>query len=258
MPHIILFYKYAPLSSDPAVMKIYQNAMNDLCETLHLTGRVLVGVSDNAEGINGTLAGDNKNDVLAYTYAMLGHDWCSNNNTDTEIFSPESDNSQKSVYEKAIRKYWSDAKVFYETAGIKPLCMETPTDFKWSSVDSTNEGLFPDLQIKLVKEIIGTGGVLSSISIDDTSQGYLTPKEWHEEMEKLKSQDDATNDTVLIDCRNHKEFEIGHFTNAIDPNTKTFEQFPRWVQDNKSALKDKKILMVCIQIIHYLSCVFTL
>ena len=136
--------------------------------------------------------------------------------------------------------------------------METPTDFKWSSVDSTNEGLFPDLQIKLVKEIIGTGGVLSSISIDDTSKGYLTPKEWHEEMEKLKSQDDATNDTVLIDCRNHKEFEIGHFTNAIDPNTKTFEQFPRWVQENKSALKDKKILMVCIQIIHYLSCVFTL
>ncbi len=247
MPHIILFYKYAPLSSDPAVMKIYQNAMNDLCETLHLTGRVLVGVSDNAEGINGTLAGDNKNDVLAYTYAMLGHDWCSNNNTDPEIFSPESDISQKSVYEKAIRKYWSDANVFYETAGIKPLCMETPTDFKWSSVDSTNEGLFPDLQIKLVKEIIGTGGVLSSISIDDTSKGYLTPKEWHEEMEKLNPQDDATNDTVLIDCRNHKEFEIGHFTNAIDPNTKTFEQFPRWVQENKSALKDKKILMVCIQ-----------
>lgn len=83
----------------------------------------------------------------------------------------------------------------------------------------------------------------------------MTPKEWHEEMEKIK--DAATNDTILIDCRNHKEFEIGHFTNAIDPNTKTFEQFPRWVQENKSALKDKKILMVCIQTIHYFSCVFT-
>ena len=112
MPHIILFYKYAPLSSDPAVMKIYQNAMYDLCETLHLTGRVLVGMSDNAEGINGTLAGDNKNDVLAYTYAMLGHDWCSNNNTDTEIFSPESDNSQKSVYERLSENIGVTQKFF--------------------------------------------------------------------------------------------------------------------------------------------------
>ena len=98
-------------------------------------------------------------------------------------------------------------------------------------------------QIKLVKEIVSTGGVLSSISIAETSKDYLTPDEWHEEMKQLTNQ--PSNDTILIDCRNHKEFAVGHFDSAIDPNTKIFAQFPRWVQENKSALKDKKVLMYC-------------
>jgi Predicted sulfurtransferase len=60
-------------------MALYQKAMQDLCLTLKLTGRVLIGMSDDAEGINGTLAGDDERNVLAYTYAMLGREWCTNN-----------------------------------------------------------------------------------------------------------------------------------------------------------------------------------
>lgn len=265
MPHIILFYKYAPLSSDPDIMAMYQKAMYDLCETLSLTGRVLVGMSDNAEGINGTLAGEDKKDVLAYTYAMLGKDWCSKNDTHGIVYHSNCTNmthENASGHNDAIHQFWIASEKFYEKAGIQPMTMDSPVDFKWSSVENNNgskdsqntdaDGLFPDLQIKLVKEIIGTGGVLSNISIEDTSKGYLTPQQWHEEMKKLTESQStsnggssSTNDTVLIDCRNHKEFEIGHFSSAVDPNTKTFEQFPRWVQQNKSALKDKKILMYC-------------
>ena len=256
MQHVILFYKYAPLCSDPKIMAMYQKAMYDLCVTLNLKGRVLVGMSDDAEGINGTLSGDDKGNVMAYTYAMLGKDWCLNSKNDTaDIIVAEDQNNEKNLRSAAIHKFWKEAEVFFKAAKAPVLTMSSPLDFKWSSVETSgddssttkdDEGLFPDLQIKLVKEIIGTGGVLSSISISDTSKGYLTPQEWHEEMKRLKDAPSSeANDTVLIDCRNHKEFEIGHFDSAVDPNTKTFEQFPRWVQENKSALKNKKVLMYC-------------
>lgn len=262
MQHVILFYKYAPLSSDPTIMAMYQKAMYDLCATLNLKGRVLIGMSNDAEGINGTLAGGDKKDVLAYTYAMLGHDWCLRSENDTDDIVLPDNHNDTNARSVAIHKFWKEAEQFFSSAKAPVLTIASPFDFKWSSVDAKkkdsseesktkDEGLFPDLQIKLVKEIIGTGGVLSSISIQDTSKGYLTPQEWHEEMKSMKQASTSTDsasaakDTVLIDCRNHKEFEIGHFDNAVDPNTKTFEQFPRWVKENKSALKNKKILMYC-------------
>ena len=54
-----------------------------------------------------------------------------------------------------------------------------------------------------------------------------------------------SKETILIDCRNTKEFQIGHFPNAIDPNTTTFAQFPNWVQQNAGKLAHKKVLMYC-------------
>ncbi|MET0391669.1 MAG: rhodanese-related sulfurtransferase [Chitinophagaceae bacterium] len=52
-------------------------------------------------------------------------------------------------------------------------------------------------------------------------------------------------DTVVIDMRNHYEYEVGHFTNAIEVPSDTFrEQLPMAVemmQDNK----DRNIIMYC-------------
>ena len=119
--------------------------------------------------------------------------------------------------------------------------MVSSEDFKWSKTAKTGP-LFPDLNIKLVNELIGTGGVLSSISLEETAKGYLTPQQWREELASL---DGSSKDTVLIDCRNTKEYEIGHFTNAMDPRTTTFSQFPKWVDDHSHILADKKVLMYC-------------
>ena len=232
---------------------MYQHAMHDLCTTLKLTGRVLVGMSDDAEGINGTLAGFDREDVLAYTYALLGKEWCSNPENDTgEIVRfGSSDNTDEDGDEgenarrgdndtsrnannvrrsEAVHTFWTKAEPFFNAAKAPVLTLASPADFKWSSVGDSKSGgedtcadaaVFPDLQIKLVKEIIGTGGVLSSITIKDTSEGYLTPKQWHEEMKSMKESKNAgtdvdeDTDTVLIDCRNHKEFEIGHFNRYV-------------------------------------------
>lgn len=238
MMHVILFYKYAKLSNDWKIMEMYKDAMLKLCQGLNLNGRVLIGVSEN-EGINGTLAGSDEFNVLAYTYALLGEDYCMKNETPGVNFS--SSNDKRSIL---IRRFWNDCVEFCQITNLPVLTIDDPDDFKWSKVDS-EEDLFPDLQIKLVEEIIGTGGRHASITIQETSRGYLNPEEWHEEMKRLSEDPSAKKGTVLIDCRNHKEFEIGHFNHAIDPNTKTFQQFPQWIQENKSSLKDKKILMYC-------------
>ena len=52
-------------------------------------------------------------------------------------------------------------------------------------------------------------------------------------------------DTVLIDMRNHYEYEVGHFENAIEVPSDTFrEQLPMAV-DMMKADKNKNIIMYC-------------
>ena len=52
-------------------------------------------------------------------------------------------------------------------------------------------------------------------------------------------------DTIVIDMRNHYEFEVGHFENAIEIPSDTFrEQLPMAVDMMKDN-KDKNIIMYC-------------
>jgi RluA family pseudouridine synthase len=224
--HVILFYKYHPLSPDPAVTKIYRDNLEQLCRSLSLSGRILVGAS-RSEGINGNLAGRYTN-VRAFTCALLG---------DVDNLCKECDVESK----HAVEEFWAQTKKFFDGIGEQDLRMSSPDDFKWSC-SSQVEPLFPDLNIKVVPELIGTGGVLSSIPLEETAKGYLSPQEWHNALSGLSQ---SSTDTILIDCRNTKEFTIGRFTGAIDPQTTTFAQFPKWVDDHNQLLADKKIYMYC-------------
>ena len=266
--HCILFYKYHPLTDDKTLLETYRKATENLCIALNLNGRILIGLSNNGEGINGTLAGA-KDDLDAYVDCMLGQDCCS-------------DNAQR---RDAVNTFRQTSKQFFEGLNVPELLLDSSNDFKWSSSNSNNDNgdndqWFPDLNIKIVKEIISTGGVLSNISTAQTSVGYLTPREWHEEIKSLVEKKEAKSnasgdddddgvDTVLIDVRNHKECSIGSFAPGIslDPKTKTFAEFPKWVKDHagtdealpandsnaisntaaapSSSLKNKRILMYC-------------
>jgi len=245
--HCILFYKYHPLTDDKTLLETYRLATENLCIALNLKGRILIGLSNNGEGINGTLAGA-KDDLDAYVNCMLGRD-CS---------SDDRHHNGPQTRRDAVKAFRQESKQFFNGLNVPELLLDSPNDFKWSSYSpdaaskddaDTDEQWFPDLNIKIVKEIISTGGVLSNISTTETSVGYLTPREWHEEIKSLvekKKQakgngpdnhdgdDDDDVDTVLIDVRNHKECQIGSFAPgiSIDPHTKTFAQFPKWVKDN--------------------------
>ncbi len=56
-------------------------------------------------------------------------------------------------------------------------------------------------------------------------------------------------DTIVIDTRNDYEVALGSFAGAIDPQTKTFRDFPAWFRENRAALsastKTPKFAMFC-------------
>eukprot|EP00957_Ditylum_brightwellii_P181613 13834558-Ditylum_brightwellii.AAC.1 len=98
---IILFYKYAPLSDDSDKMYILRDALETLCSQLHLKGRILLGMSTDAEGINGTLSGA-RDDVEACVVALLGKDG----------FSEEIDNR----YSDIAKDFWNKSEEFSQAA----------------------------------------------------------------------------------------------------------------------------------------------
>lgn len=92
------------------------------------------------------------------------------------------------------------------------------------------------LDIKVRKNIVADG--ISDPAFDMANRGnYVNAEQFNQ----------LTNDpnTVVIDMRNHYEFEVGHFENAIEVPSDTFrEQLPMAV-DMMKADKDKNIIMYC-------------
>jgi UPF0176 protein len=60
-------------------------------------------------------------------------------------------------------------------------------------------------------------------------------------MNKLMQQDD----TIVIDMRNHYEYEVGHFENAVEIPSDTFREQLPMVVDMMKENKEKNIIMYC-------------
>lgn len=249
---VILFYKYLELTDNKEILELFRVSIELLCDELGLLGRVLIGLSKKSEGINGSLSGL-YHPLLAFTVALLGQNYFD----DKIIDNTSVDNSFKKFLSEpnimsSLTKFWQSKKLFAEKANIDlPFeIMKSSSDFKWTYLDSesnsNNPLIFPDLKVCTVNELIGTGAKLSNITIEQTSVGYLSPSEFHEALEELNScRTEEENNTILIDCRNNIEYSIGHFKGAVNPNTKTFNEFPLWVEKNKSSFENKKVLMYC-------------
>ncbi len=94
---------------------------------------------------------------------------------------------------------------------------------------------FYRMKVRLKKEIVTMG-------VPDTDPNQLNGakvdyKEWNELI--------SDPDVLVIDTRNEYECEIGTFKNAISPNTKTFREFPEFVNNELGSDKNKKIAMFC-------------
>ena len=106
-------------------------------------------------------------------------------------------------------------------------------------VNFSNKKVFKKLKIKIKKEIV-TMGVPKINPLDDNGN-YIDSFDWNK---LIKNQN-----TIVIDTRNHYEVSIGTFQNSINPNTRNFSEFPKWVDDHlESHLEDKEstnIAMFC-------------
>ncbi|AOX20660.1 oxygen-dependent tRNA uridine(34) hydroxylase TrhO [Kozakia baliensis] len=98
---------------------------------------------------------------------------------------------------------------------------------------------FNRMKVRLKREIVTMGQ--PDIDPLEGVGHYVSPEEWNELL--------ADPDTILIDTRNDYEVDVGTFSGAIDPRTKSFRDFPAWFREKREALlaerRQPKIAMFC-------------
>jgi len=92
------------------------------------------------------------------------------------------------------------------------------------------------MTIKVRNKIVADG--LADDAFDVTNVGnHLTAAEFNTAMEDP--------DTIVVDMRNHYESEVGHFQNALLPQSESFREELPLVLDQLKGKEDQKILMYC-------------
>jgi UPF0176 protein len=89
-------------------------------------------------------------------------------------------------------------------------------------VNFSKNKIFKKLKIKIKKEIVTMG--VSEINPSQDNGTYIDSDNWNK---LIKNQN-----TIVIDTRNDYEVSIGTFQNSINPNTRSFSEFPKWVDDH--------------------------
>lgn len=92
------------------------------------------------------------------------------------------------------------------------------------------------LRMKVRPKIVADG--IDDPTFDITKKGkYLKAREANELMSKP--------DTIIVDMRNHYEYEVGHFENAIEVPSDTFRQQLPMAAEMLADKKDATIVMYC-------------
>ncbi|QDZ19750.1 rhodanese-like domain-containing protein [Chloropicon primus] len=123
-------------------------------------------------------------------------------------------------------------------------------DYKLArSPGSLNEAVevesgFDQLSVQLTEEVVSLGPRAVGVHCEKGGK-HLKPLDFH----RMLSEADGEEEVVLIDVRNVYESRIGNFqcdgVETLLPATRTFNQFPRWVDSVENDLRDKKIMMYC-------------
>ena len=108
-----------------------------------------------------------------------------------------------------------------------------------TKVSFSKKKVFKKLKIKIKKEIVTMG--INEINPSQDNGTYIDSADWNK---LIKNQN-----TIVIDTRNNYEVSVGTFQNSINPNTRNFSEFPRWVDDYLDSYLENKeftnIAMFC-------------
>jgi len=94
---------------------------------------------------------------------------------------------------------------------------------------------FFKLTIKVREQIVADGLPLNEYDVTDVGK-HLTAEEWNKAIDE---------GAIVVDMRNHYESEIGHFENAICPQSETFKEELPEVKEMLKGKEDKKVLLYC-------------
>jgi UPF0176 protein len=98
---------------------------------------------------------------------------------------------------------------------------------------------FHRTKVRLKKEIVTMGQ--PDLDPLDGVGTYVAPEDWNALI--------SDPDTILIDTRNDYEVQIGSFEGAIDPETKSFREFPEWFRAKRAEIeaegRSPRIAMFC-------------
>ena len=94
---------------------------------------------------------------------------------------------------------------------------------------------FSRMKIKIKKEIVTFDG--KNYDVEKNKAQYLNSDEWNKLI--------TDKETLIIDVRNNFEFEMGTFRNSINPKTKSFSEFKKFIKSSLSKYKKKNIALFC-------------
>lgn len=120
--------------------------------------------------------------------------------------------------------------------GIRALPGFADLDVKFATADTPP---FRRMKVRIKAEIVTMG----EPDLDPaTGAGtYVSPARWNALI--------ADPDTVIIDTRNDYEAAVGAFAGAVQPNTRSFRDFPDWFRTEGRALLEqtgaKRVAMYC-------------
>jgi UPF0176 protein len=167
------------------------------------------------------------------------------------IFTPlEKLDALKSIFLKAMKRNHILGTFILASEGLNAGFAGTPENmvamytflrgdarFAGLNFKETHTDLMPfeRRKVKLREEIV-TLGVPETTALK-TKETHLSPEAWNALL------DDP--DVLVLDTRNDYEVTRGKFRNAVDPNIKTFRDFPKYIEKNLIDKKNVKLATYC-------------
>jgi UPF0176 protein len=116
----------------------------------------------------------------------------------------------------------SEAGIGHVISAIRDLPGCAGLDVKYSKAASPP---FQRTKVRLKKEIVTLG--VPGVDPARRVGAYVQPEDWNDLI--------SDPSTIIIDTRNDYEVAIGTFRGALNPQTKSFGEFPKWFQENRDA-----------------------
>jgi len=121
-------------------------------------------------------------------------------------------------------------------SGLKSVAGFADLNVKFSTAPTMP---FYRLKVRVKPEIVTLG--LPDLDPSANVGTYVAPEDWNALI--------GDPDTIVIDTRNAYEGAVGAFAGAIQPNTRSFRDFPDWFRSEGRALLDRptppKVAMYC-------------